>query len=536
MRENAKNRRDKLLRIGLAYDLAHAKGQFEETPDEKAARKNAEARAKGKERKEHRQRLMEEKKELKMKLRKQQKRENEKAKTAAAKEAKRQEKEIKQMAGNIKHTDCAECQKEDQERKENEAYGNAKQAAEIVRPTEPHPARDQASSEHTEDVDCECEECKRQAKPSDIEGPENEPIEHAGGKDTAENEMGTSEKTDEDHSSRNITFGDPRGHASLMPGIFPTSVRTSVVDVDVDGSNDSTAESYTKGGNESRRMSFSRTSSGGRSDGQTEGGTSNIVRLTSSNILDLVQLTYSPQIFTMDSRRCGVSVGQMEAPSPLVREVLQEDGDNSDSDVSSVCSSAVEEAIAKAHAPPPAPVQTEKEKKEEEKEEEDEFEKDPWNAVCVVGLRVYAKPLGCARVEKETRDVVAENVDKGSERERIDVLAKVDERVKQLERLEKMVEEIEEKRVWTPTSEDEKVSRGVCEDGLGSLKGNVAAAKVEESEMVGVTIRVVRPKSWEDGEASLDVDDSAMDATRDHDKARKESVMGVRGRLGSVQV
>lgn len=44
IRGNAKARRDKLLRIGLAYDLAHDKGKFVESPEEKAAREDKEKR------------------------------------------------------------------------------------------------------------------------------------------------------------------------------------------------------------------------------------------------------------------------------------------------------------------------------------------------------------------------------------------------------------------------------------------------------------------------------------------------------------
>ena len=40
IRENAKTRRDKLTRVGLAYDLAHSKGQFVESLEEKNARES----------------------------------------------------------------------------------------------------------------------------------------------------------------------------------------------------------------------------------------------------------------------------------------------------------------------------------------------------------------------------------------------------------------------------------------------------------------------------------------------------------------
>ena len=62
IRNNVKERRDKLLRIGLAYDLAHAKGEIKETEEEKKGRKEAEAANKAKEKKAMREKLEAEKK------------------------------------------------------------------------------------------------------------------------------------------------------------------------------------------------------------------------------------------------------------------------------------------------------------------------------------------------------------------------------------------------------------------------------------------------------------------------------------------
>lgn len=50
IRNNAKDRRDKLLRVGLAYDLAHGKGQFVETSTEKTTREARKQRLEEKER------------------------------------------------------------------------------------------------------------------------------------------------------------------------------------------------------------------------------------------------------------------------------------------------------------------------------------------------------------------------------------------------------------------------------------------------------------------------------------------------------
>lgn len=58
IKQNAKSRREKLLRIGLTYDLGHCKGRFVETPEEKAARKAHEAELKKKKKDRIRKKLL----------------------------------------------------------------------------------------------------------------------------------------------------------------------------------------------------------------------------------------------------------------------------------------------------------------------------------------------------------------------------------------------------------------------------------------------------------------------------------------------
>lgn len=57
IRETCRDRQDKLLQIGLAYDLAHAKGQIKETEDEKKTRLEREAKKKAADHKKRRQEL-----------------------------------------------------------------------------------------------------------------------------------------------------------------------------------------------------------------------------------------------------------------------------------------------------------------------------------------------------------------------------------------------------------------------------------------------------------------------------------------------
>ncbi|KAF7531101.1 hypothetical protein G7054_g9202 [Neopestalotiopsis clavispora] len=59
VRNNARERRDKLVAVGMSYDLAHSKGTIVETREEKEAKKEAEKRKREKEKKELREKLME---------------------------------------------------------------------------------------------------------------------------------------------------------------------------------------------------------------------------------------------------------------------------------------------------------------------------------------------------------------------------------------------------------------------------------------------------------------------------------------------
>jgi hypothetical protein len=65
VRENAKERRGKLMRIGLSYDMAHAKGHITETEEEKEGKRKVEAAKKAKLMKETKEKLVKEKKKRK---------------------------------------------------------------------------------------------------------------------------------------------------------------------------------------------------------------------------------------------------------------------------------------------------------------------------------------------------------------------------------------------------------------------------------------------------------------------------------------
>lgn len=103
VRKNAKNKRDKLLRIGLAYDLAHAKGHFNETEEEKKAKKLKEDKKKEKEKKELKEKLLKEKRRRKHVANKETAKERQaRAKRAAKAKAKAARKAEKAKAAKAK--------------------------------------------------------------------------------------------------------------------------------------------------------------------------------------------------------------------------------------------------------------------------------------------------------------------------------------------------------------------------------------------------------------------------------------------------
>ena len=611
IRDNCKNRRDKLLRIGLAYDLAHAKGQLEETADEREKREKAEARQKAKELAEVKQKMIQEKKKLRKSLKKKAKREKAKADKAARKLAKHASKTAqKMMAGN----------KNQQLDGGQGSQDNAVAGAGISRPGEPDNARNQvvddcAECQAQQALDTQNAKNTQQEDRDQKQADDTKPEDNNNGDGSDRNDDSSSSNSNGNNTSKhtpqedpakddiagqlskNVTFGDPQ--SNHMPCGFPESSRPSTCDIG--GSNDVTGQN-SPSSSRSRRSSQNQQQEGGRrrqpSEGPPAEANSDTNAMSSSTILDFVQPTYRPGVH--GRRRTSlvdVPLNILDeapglAPQPQPQQAEEYDSDT-DSDVSSVCSSAVEEMLIKSKQPPaPEPPKTEEQKKKEE-EEEDEFEKDPWNAVCVVGLRAYAKAL----VREEGEDgKIHWHKDNGCACEKEDDVEKS---------VEDLKKEIEAKDVWTPATEPGDEEKGIChspddiseicerirehgdshgsedkksehgsqhglrhdsQDGseCGFQHGRETkhdsfdekekpddAAKAEkrmrrvtikrEEEPVEVTIRVVRPNSWEDGEASLDVDDSAMDATKgescgDGKGGRKESVMGIRGRLGSVIV
>lgn len=113
IRASAKERREKLLRIGFAYDLAHSKGRIIETPEEKAARENYEKKKRDRERKRMAKLLMKQKEEerkhtIRQTMKKKKAAEKARARAKARDERRQARKEAKEKAEEEQKKDKGE--------------------------------------------------------------------------------------------------------------------------------------------------------------------------------------------------------------------------------------------------------------------------------------------------------------------------------------------------------------------------------------------------------------------------------------------
>lgn len=314
VRNNAKDRRDKLVRIGLAYDLAHAKGLVSETDEEKKARKKAEAKKKAKEKKEMKDKLMKEKKKRKHNENK----ETRKTRAAAAKrKAKAKAKEEKKKAE--KEKEAAEAKKDVNEEakegsKDESKEGSKEESREESKDVKEEP-KDASTSTETPKKEDESE-----IKPEEVK-PESTP---------------PADPTVEKPAEAIPTVEEPK------PSEPPPSKEA-----------DKPKESEPK-----------ETKAQAPAPAQTT-------------------LAGLP----------GLRINGVSAPSSVsgLDDFDEDDLSDLDSNVSDITSGVVEDEIAAAKLaaeqalpPPPPPAD----------DEEDEYERDPWNAIAVVGLRVYSRESG----------------------------------------------------------------------------------------------------------------------------------------------
>lgn len=360
VRDNIKSRRDKLLRIGLSYDLAHSKGRIVETEAEKRGRESAETRKKVKEQNEI--------KEMLMKIKNREKHLSNKAKKRAK----------------------AKNAKQDEKGKAVQADTTGDQNYSILEMQEKKQLDDKISPKE--------ESTSNEEKKSSTEDP---------GNDLEEKDVfGAPPKADsiplENVPNPSLIIADTFREPNSDEQISPKTPKTQLLPpppANVSNECDECRSAAVARGVESTAKTAA-TSPDDDSDDES---------VASDVTLGTIESEINRKKDESESKKCPAS-------------------------------------------PPCSP----------KLEEEDEFQRDPWNAWCTVGLRVYSK----------------------------------------------------------------------------------------EAE---VTIQIIRPKTWEDGETSLDVDDSAADATKHVEptsgaidaerpveldgnscSGRKASVMGFRGSIGSA--
>lgn len=299
VRNNAKERRDKLLRISLAYNLAHAKGQISETDEEKKLRKKAEAKKKAKEKKEMKDKLMKEKK-----------------------------KRIHNMNKETRKTRAAAAKRK--------AKTKAKGESKVIK----EERKDSATTAETP------KEGKSELNPEELkpEAPESaEPAVGIAAKATpVVAEPKAAEPSPEKDASKPTTDPPPSADKPKEPETTSKPAQTTLAGLPGLRINGASARSSISG-------------------------------------LD---------------------------------DFDEDDLSDLDSNVSEITSGVIEDEIAAAKeraeqaAPPPPPPAD---------DDEDEFERDPWNAVAVVGLRVYSKESGVS--VKVVRPRLSEEEDKDEKSE-----------------------------------------------------------------------------------------------------------------------
>lgn len=303
LRNNVKSRRDKLLRIGRAYDLAHAKGQILESNEEKARREKLEAQVKAKARKEMKEKLMKEKQRRKHVENK----EARKAREAAAKrkaKAKAKEAAKKEQKGAEK---CQEVNEKEQKGKE-------------------------VSNETKEKVKPETAVAKDDDKTAKSDPSEVPPL---------------SDAKVEDKTTGDSADGEPTAAKETEKNTSPAE-ETKESDPPTEKNNEKEDEKA----NENEK--------------EKEAGS--------------VQTTPPLEADTK--------------PVPEISTSAKADDDDDDDDLSDIDSivsditvGVVDEAIEEADLA----AKSEAAATPANDDEENDFEKDPWNAIAVVGLRVYSK-------------------------------------------------------------------------------------------------------------------------------------------------
>lgn len=363
VRNYAKDRRDKLVRMGLAYDLAHSKGRIVETPAEKAAREAYEKKEKTEKRAEIRKKLLANREEghyMKIKQWHREVRAHEKAKLKkkAKLEAKKAKKEAKKAAKAAE-----KLAKKEAESQESEAK------VEIEIKIEP-PTETEQVPEVSDDVEVKSEpEIKQEPDVEEVavkkEESDEKPVEVEKTETKAEEKPATE------------TVAETKADVAAPVKEEKKDDSTSPEDTPSTGSDNTTSAVETT------------------EEKATESAPDAEVKAEEEESAPVSESDEKPEETTEESEE--KSEETQDAPEEnQVEEEEEEEAESeseeeSDDDIESVGSlSELSEREIEIHIDSNIPPESEAGAPSEE--DPDEFEQDPWNAVAVVGLRVYYKP------------------------------------------------------------------------------------------------------------------------------------------------
>lgn len=348
IRETCRNRQDKLLQIGLAYDLAHAKGQIKETENEKKTRLEREAKKKAAD---HQKRRQEQRSE-KLKAWEY----NKKRVAREKRDVKRKQEHDKKV--EARKTTTTKATKRGEDGSPTTAGQNATEAADQAK-KEDSPGTTETIKQ---DAPATTDESSGEPKPEETKAEGEE----AKLEDTKPGET----KLDQSKS------GEPKPVGSTDTIDATTKVEDAVTE------KQEGRVAITKGNKEGKSALPKPGKDVAAKDkaAQFEAALKNVPSdLGNSRSLKVAAPSTAPAAVT--------------APTPSAA------GANNDWECDSLASfnssivtaldlpsSLLPEAEAAASAAPPA--------NPDEEDENFEFENDPWNAVCVVGLRVYSKDEG----------------------------------------------------------------------------------------------------------------------------------------------
>ncbi|RYP90060.1 hypothetical protein DL770_003840 [Monosporascus sp. CRB-9-2] len=370
VRNNARDRRDKLVAVGMSYDLAHSKGRVRETPEERRARRDAERRRKDRARGELRKATMRSKENahyLAVKARERRKKRDAKVKARA--EAKRAEK--------IERAKARKAAKESERAKAETSASKNASLSPIEEGVDPKAASDA-------------------------------PIKDSEGKHI--HLVTPGETPEPDAFKKDIAPASSSGSS-----LTPPSTATNESPGDVSPKSESPLDAKILApGNTEKPVEGSRTTEGEQGSQKAEPSTVTPMakepKEEATKEADAKAVTDKKSPLTAEATK--PKTPSESQPKPVMRETAEDlDLSTSDSDsepyvpsVSSISDRELDielermENAASRRPTAPGHAQRVMRAPEDDEDSPDEFESDPWNAVATVGLRVYHK------VSEEDRD------------------------------------------------------------------------------------------------------------------------------------